>query len=111
MSMIEYFTFEDNNGTLYDFEVYPKGTHFLPNAGVYMFTNRVENQQQGTTTHYIRYIGETQSFRDRPLNSNHSKWASADELGFNCVCIYPTYNRVWLQNALIDKYDPPLNRT
>ena len=110
MSMIERFNFYDNNNNSYNFEVYPKGTIFLPNAGVYMFTNRWTDQQ-GEIWHTIIYIGETQSFRDRPLNSNHSKWASADELGFNCVCVYPTYNRVWLQNALIDKYDPPLNRT
>ena len=113
MAMIEYFTFYDKSGTPYSFQVYPSiGEDFPSLAGVYMFTKRVRNQQQGTITHYIRYIGETQSFRDRPLDSGHPKWISAILLGFDHICIHPTiFNRVAIQNDLIDKYDPPLNKT
>jgi len=54
MSMIEYFTFYDKSGTPYIFQVYPSiGENFPSLAGVYMFTKRVRNQQQGTTTHYV----------------------------------------------------------
>lgn len=110
MSEITTCTFYDKNGTSYDFQVYPLATDFFAKAGVYMFTKRWTDQQGGFW-HTPLYIGETGSFRDRPLNSNHPKWKSADELGFNRICAYPTNNRLWLQNALIDKYDPPLNRT
>ena len=110
MPMIERFNFYDNNSNSYNFQVFPTGTSFLPNAGVYMFTKRWTDQQ-GKIWHTIIYIGETRSFRDRPLNSNHPKWESANQLGFDHICVYPTNNRVWVQNALIDKYNPPLNRT
>lgn len=110
MSKVEDFTFYDENETPYNFQVYTTDTLFNPIAGVYMFTSRVENQQERTTTHHIRYIGETHSFRDRPLNSNHEEWANAVALGFNCICVYPTNgDRVAIQDDLIDKYNPPLN--
>ena len=107
--MIEYFTFYDEDGTPYNFEVHSAGTIFKPIAGVYMFTKRWVDQQ-GVTWHRPIYIGETQSFKDRPLDSGHPKWASAVRLGFNCVCVYPTImNRRDIQDALVDKFSPSLN--
>ena len=112
MSIIEYFTFYDENGTPYIFQVYPSiGEDFPSLAGVYMFTKRFIDPQKGLT-HRVIYIGETQSFRDRPLDSGHPKWISAIISGFDHICIYPTIsNRVAIQDALIDKYNPPLNKT
>lgn len=112
MSKVEDFIFYDKNGTPYIFQVYPSiGEDFPSLAGVYMFTQRGIDQQ-GKSYHTIRYIGETQSFRDRPLDSGHPKWISAIISGFDHICIYPTIlNRVAIQDNLIDRYDPPLNRT
>ena len=109
--MIEYFTFYDENETPYNFQVYTTDTLFNPIAGVYMFTKRWIDTQ-GKIWHRLLYIGEAQSFKDRPLNSNHEEWANAVALGFNCICVYPTNgDRVAIQDDLIDKYDPPLNKT
>ena len=110
MPMIEHFVFYNENGNPYNFEVYPTGTNFLPNAGVYMFTKRWVDQRE-VIWHRPIYIGETQSFRDRPLDSGHPKWADVVRLGFNCICVYATNNRVAIQDDLIDKYNPPLNKT
>ena len=52
----------DNTGEEYTFEVYPAEDNFPSDAGVYMFTKRDSNRN-----HEILYIGETDSFKDRPL--------------------------------------------
>lgn len=112
MAMIEYFTFYDKSGTPYSFQVYPSiGEDFPSLSGVYMFTKRWTDQHRGIW-HTVIYIGETQSFRDRPLDSGHPKWISAILSEFDHICIHPTIlNRVAIQNDLIDKYNPPLNKT
>ena len=111
MSEITIGNFYDKDGTPYDFQVYPLATDFYRKAGVYMFTKRWTDRQ-GEIWHTVIYIGETHSFKDRPLDSGHPKWTSAVRLGFNRICAYPTDgDRVAIQDALIDKYNPPLNRT
>ena len=109
MPKIEDFTFYGNTGKAYPFKVYSVGTNFNPVAGVYMFTKRSINRQ-GVVVHTIRYIGETHSFKDRPLNSNHPKWESARRMGLDHICVHVTNSRMSIQNDLIDRYKPPLNK-
>ena len=94
----------DNTGTEYTFEVYPKDTTFNDVAGVYLFTKRDSNK-----THDILYIGETESFRDRPLGWGHEKWGSAIRMGLTHICVLQTSNRESIERKLIAAYNPPLN--
>lgn len=111
MPKIEDITAYDDTRKSYTFEVYPIGTNFNPVAGVYMFTAS-STQQNGTREYTPIYIGETHSFRDRPLNSNHPKWEEALIWGFDHICVHVNANsRVLIQNKLIDAYNPPLNKT
>ena len=62
MPKIEDFTFSDNIGEKYTFEVYPRKTEEfkswgLPVGGVYMFIKRGGNQHG--PWHKILYIGQT----------------------------------------------------
>ncbi len=116
MPKIEDLTLSDNTGEEYTFEVYPKGTELKSVAGVYAFTKRTANQHGAQ--HTILYIGQTESFEDRPLNYNHEKWFSAKEMGFTHICVLQIENRDWIQNTrirlsiekrLIVAYNPPLN--
>ena len=99
-------TFSDNTGNKYTFGVYPKETNFNDVAGVYAFT-RLNNMGK----HDVLYIGETHSFKDRPLGWGHEKWGAATRMGLTHICVMQTANRVAIQNRLIAFYDPPLNRT
>ena len=94
----------DNTGEEYTFEVYPAEDNFRSDAGVYMFTKRDSNRN-----HEILYIGETHSFKDRPLDWGHSKWGSATRMGLTHICVLQTSNRVFIQNRLIEAYKPRLN--
>ena len=100
----ETLTLSDRNGNNYDFEVYPTGTQFNAVQGVYVFTKRDNNLR-----HQILYVGETESFKDRPLGWGHEKWGSATRAGVTHICVFPTRNRVYIQNQLIAKYNPSLN--
>ena len=98
----------DNNGEEYTFEVHPIhpfGTQFKDIAGVYIFTKRDSNRK----THEILYVGETGSFRHRPLGWRHHKWPSATRRGITHVCILQTPNRKYIENQLKEAYKPPLN--
>lgn len=105
MSQIGTATFSDSIGNNYTFKIYPTGTQLDPVAGVYAFT-RLNSRRR----HDVLYIGETQSFRDRPLGWGHEKWGAATRMGITHICVMQTSNRVSIQDRLIAKYDPPLNR-
>ena len=105
MAKIEDLTLIDTYGNKYVFEVYPKGTDFNAVPGVYVFTMR-----GSSGNHTILYIGETQSFKDRPLGWGHEKWGEATRRGLTHVCVMLTANRAAIQNRLIAAYSPPLNK-
>ncbi len=117
MPKVEDLTLSDNTGEKYTFEVYRKETEeFKSVAGVYMFTRRSANQHGAW--HTILYIGQTESFKNRPLNYNHEKWFSAKGMGFTHICVLQIDDRDWIQNTrirrsiekrLIVAYNPPLN--
>ena len=97
-------TLSDSNGNRHTFEVYPKETNFNAVAGVYAFT-----AINSSGNHTILYIGETGSFKDRPLGWGHEKWGEATRRGLTHVCVMQTADRVTIQNRLIAAYSPPLN--
>ena len=97
-------TLSDRKGNRYGFKVYPIGTDFDAEAGVYVFTKR-----DGEHKHEILYVGETASFKERPLGWGHEKWEKATRAGITHVGVFPTPNRMYVQNRLIAKYNPPLN--
>ena len=105
MLQIENVPFFDNTGNQYTFKCYPTGTRLDPIAGVYAFTRINSNGK-----HDVLYIGETQSFLDRPLGWGHEKWDMATRMGLTHICVMQTSNRVTVQNRLIAVYDPPLNK-
>lgn len=105
MSKIADLTLSDRNGTEYTFEVYPTGTEFNAVAGVYVFTKRDNSNRK----HRILYIGETDSFKDRPLGWGHEKWGAATREGITHICVLQTADRVFIQSQIIDNYNPPLN--
>ena len=111
MPKIADLTISDNGRNKYIFQVYPKASNFDDDAGVYMFTERSVSHHGGGT-HEILYIGETQSFRDRPLGWGHHKWEAANRLGVTHICVLridSRANRVTIQNRLIAAHQPPLN--
>ena len=97
-------TLSDRKGNRYGFKVYPIGTDFDAEAGVYVFT-----QRDGAHKHEILYIGETASFKESPLDCGHEKWGKAIRAGMTHIGVFPTANRMYVQNRLIAKYAPPLN--
>ena len=60
-----------NLSNKYDFDLYSKDDNLPDGAGVYIFTKKVGNE------HTILYIGQTESFDDRPVSSGHEKWNCA----------------------------------
>ena len=109
MSFIENFTFYGESETAYQFEVYSLDTSFNDVAGNYIFTaRRVDGD---SIVHTLLYTGETISFKDR--FSNHHKWKSALDYGFNCICVRQennSKNRTYIESELLGKYRLYLNR-
>ncbi|RKU28976.1 hypothetical protein C6497_07210 [Candidatus Poribacteria bacterium] len=111
MSKIEDFAFYGVTGHQYIFQVYPIGTEFKDIGGVYIFSRR-EINSQGSGTHNLLYIGQSISF-PRRLTRLHDKWNSVFRNGGNCVCVYSDLNdgnRNKIEEDLIRKYQPPLNK-
>ena len=101
---VEYHFFKDLSGTSHEFEVHLSGTTFRDVGGVYMFTKINDDG-----THYVLYVGETESFKDRPLGWGHEEWGAATRMGLTHVCVLQTSNRVYIQDKLIEAFQPPLN--
>ena len=108
---IEDFAFYGASGDQYIFQVYPIRTEFKDVGGVYIFTRR-EINPRGNVTHNLLYIGQTNSLPDR-LTRLHDKWEGILRNRGNCVCVYSELyypNRNTIENDLIHKYQPPLNK-
>ena len=105
MAKIADLPLSDNAGNEYTFEVYPKETQFNDVAGVYVFTKRDDSNRE----HSILYIGQTDSFKKRPLNWPHHKYGAATRKGMTHICVLQTSNRERIENKLIENYNPPLN--
>ena len=111
MSKIEDFAFFGVSGRQYIFQVYPIGTEFKDVGGVYIFTKREINSNDGVT-HNLLYIGRSNSLPGR-LTRLHHKWDAVLRNSGNCVCIYSEANdsdRNRIEEDLIRRYLPPLNK-
>jgi hypothetical protein len=111
MPKIEDFAFYGASGNQYIFQDYPIGTEFKDIGGVYIFTRR-EMDTRGEVTHSLLYIGRTNSLSSR-LTRLHDKWEAVFRNRGNCVCVYSELNdwdRNRIENDLIHKYQPPLNK-
>ncbi|RKU19770.1 hypothetical protein C6501_01080 [Candidatus Poribacteria bacterium] len=111
MSKIEDFAFYGASGSQYIFQVYPIGTEFKDIGGIYIFTRR-EINFRGGATHNLLYIGGTNSLPSR-LTRLHHKWEAVFRNRGNCVCVYSEphdLDRNRIENDLIHKYQPPLNK-
>ena len=84
-------------------------------SGVYVFARRVWiglGLAQGNPMGWKSlYVGETESFKNRPL-ANHEKWPAAVKLGATHIHIRDEgmVGRKALEVHLKQKYDPRLNR-
>ena len=85
-------------------------------SGVYVFAKRGAwtglGLAQGNPMDWEPlYVGETESFKNRPL-ANHETWPAAVKLGATHIHIRNEgmVGRKLLEVHLIKKYDPPLNR-
>ena len=93
----------------YEFKVYdPLTTTWNDLPGVYIFAkvNEFTNRWKAL------YIGETESFKKRPLGSGHEKWADALRLGATYIHARVESHkatRLAVERILIDQENPPLN--
>ena len=99
----------------YEFSVhdYDTTTDWPDVGGVYVFAKQVwiELAQGNPMDWEPLYVGETESFKNRPL-ANHEKWPAAVGLGATHVHIRNEgmVGRKTIEVHLIQKYDPRLNR-
>jgi hypothetical protein len=73
------------NGSTYDFKVYPLGTTFDPVSAVYLITQRTPEFGNGGSHTYI-YIGETNDLS--ACFNNHHKASCFEDHNANCICIH-----------------------
>ena len=99
-------TVPGNLSNKYDFDLYSKDDNLPDGAGVYTFTKKVG------TKHTLLYIGQTESFDDRPVSSGHEKWNCAVRNGLTHIGLYietNEYTRKAIERELINKYNPVCN--
>ena len=112
--------FIEESGGKYLFKCYSLNPfRDLPNfphdQGIYIFAKEIHNNVSGFSDYEVLYIGETNSFKGRPVSEKHEKWEHAHRLGANRICIFTkevsdTLERKSIENDLIDKYDPICNK-
>ncbi|MDE0675158.1 MAG: hypothetical protein OXI06_08785 [bacterium] len=88
-----------------NFYVYKPGGGWKDLPGVYIFV-RLENDMW-----YPLYVGETESFSERPLSPGHEHWAEAVQLGMNQIHAVVVSGkdegpRQDLEGAIYDLYKP-----
>lgn len=114
--------FIGNNKKPYLFKCYRVGSPFrdLPdfpyNQGVYIFAQEFHNNETKGPDYEVYYVGQTESYKDRPVSEKHEKWDCADKYGANSICIIDkevpdTIERESIEKDLRDKYDPICNKT
>lgn len=93
----------------WEFEIYELNTNWNDVGGVYIFTSELPLLYPWEPL----YIGKTGSFKDR-LTSSHDKWDEAIAKGMDHihVMVVPLAdNRAIIEELLIQRYNPPLNKT
>lgn len=99
-------TVPGNSGNEYKFDLYSRYANLPDGAGVYIFTKEVGDK------HTILYVGQTESFEDRPVSSGHEKWNCVVRNGLTHIGLYienSEHTRRSIERELINKYDPVCN--
>ena len=116
----ESYVFIGNTKKPYLFKCYRVGSIFrdLPdfpyNQGVYIFAKQFHNNVSGLSDYEVLYVGQTESYKDRPVSEKHEKWEYAHRHGANCICIIAkevtdTLDRKRIEKDIIDNYTPQCN--
>lgn len=114
--------FIGNTKTWYPFKCYRVGSIFRDlsdfpyDQGVYIFAKEFPNNVSGLSDYEVYYVGQTESYKDRPVSEKHEKWEDAHRQGANCICIIAKevsdlHERKSIEKDLRDKYDPICNKT
>lgn len=102
-------TYEGDSGQRYSFAVYPINTTFNSVGGVYLITKRTESTD-GTATHAVIYIGQTNDLCDR-FTDYHRLPGFARNYA-NCICVLQEENeetRLDVETDLIRGHRTPCN--
>ena len=116
----ENYIFFGESGEKYLFKCYRVNPfRDLPNfphdQGIYIFAKQFHNNVSGFSDYEVLYVGETDSFKDRPVSEKHEKWEYAHRHEANFICIFTkeisdSLERKSIEDDLIDKYDPICNK-
>lgn len=74
------------SGVNYRFRIFALGTKFRKKSGVYVITNR-SNNDEGVHRHTTLLVGQTEDV-SQPFE-RHSKARALAEHGANCICLHP----------------------
>lgn len=98
------------SGAVYQFQIWPVGTVFLPNAGVYIF-----GRDASGGLREVLYVGETDSFKRRLTDelTAHHQHDRARSLGLNHIAVLhvpgPREQRLKIETDLRHALNPPCN--
>ena len=89
--------------------------NFPHDQGIYIFAEEIHNNVSGFSDYEVLYVGQTDSFKDRPVSDKHEKWKRANSNGANFICIFTkevpdSLERKRIEKDIIDKYAPMCNK-
>lgn len=97
------------SGRRYTFYVYPWGTLFKPQGGVYAVTRAVANQTGGNN-HTILYVGQTGDLSERFDQHHKEPCFRRNAATHLCVTTEANeQNRLAIEADLVRAYNPPCN--
>jgi hypothetical protein len=109
MAKISTMACKGESGATYTFDVYPMNQTFREVGGIYIITERFQNDQ-GAYKHRFIYIGQTEDFSTR--FDNHHKANCFTRNGATCICTLVEQdedNRFATETDLIRLHAPPCN--
>jgi hypothetical protein len=101
--------FTSKSGNQYQFKVFPLGTRFRKQSGVYLIVYRAHSSHGGHR-HKILYVGNTEDF-SKPFDGHH-KAQDLIRLGANCICVQSdksVKSRLEKERDLIAAFSPAGN--
>jgi hypothetical protein len=109
MAKLSTVAFVGKSGLKYVFDVWLMDQEFNAVGGIYAITRRYQNNQ-GTYSHDVSYIGETEAFSTR--FGSHHKMDCCEKRGANCICTLVEEDgdlRLTQEDDLVKSYKPPCN--
>jgi len=102
-------TLKDSHGKSHIFNLYPKGTHFKPMAGVYAFL-----KEKGDSLFDVIYIGQTSDFEDRIDDNftNHTQYDCIIQNRYTHIAtlvVPEQHKRLEIEKSLIDNFNTSCN--